>query len=219
MNIVLEGENLTKKFGQEAIFSNISIKVAQGVTISIIGNSGGGKTTLLSILGLLQNPSCGKIVIHGQELTGASPGRLASVRQEKIGFVFQRANLIGNLDALDNVLVPAFFTGKQKTLKKKARGLLEEFGLGHRLRHYPWELSLGQMRLIALARAVLLDPSIILADEPTNDLDPALSERITSWLLEKKKNGTAIIIVTHDLSVARRADQTFCLKDGGLVLA
>ena len=216
MGNLLELQGISKSYGDDIILSDISFALAQETVVAIIGQSGGGKTTLLSIMGLLQKATTGRVLIAGQSVECLSPNKMAKVRGQYLSFVFQRARLINSLTALENVIAPAWFIRRGEKVEQQAKALLERFGLSHRLEHKPQELSLGQLRRISLARALLLKPPILLADEPTNDLDPALSEEVAGCLLGARQTGTSVVIVTHDLGLAARADQTFRLADGTL---
>ncbi len=207
---------ITKKYGEETILTEISLTLQAGTAVAITGNSGGGKTTLLSIMGLLQQATAGEIVVDGVAVSGLSQQEQAKLRGKHFGFVFQRARLIHSLTVWENVLVPARFTRTEQDLKQRAQTLLTNFGLDNRLNHKPQVLSLGQLRRVSLARALLLNPPILLADEPTNDLDPVLAKRVADCLFQARDDGSSIVIVTHDPTLAARADTIFRLQDGHL---
>lgn len=213
---LLELQNIRKQYDNDVILSGVSFTVEKGTAFAITGDSGGGKTTLLSIMGLLQNASAGKVLVNGREVSGMGPREQAEVRGRYFGFVFQRARLVHSLTALENVLLPAWFSKQDQQFEQRAHELLARFGMSHRLHHKPQELSLGQLRRVSLARALLLEPTILLADEPTNDLDPALSAEIADCLLEVRDTGTGVVIVTHDPLLAARADKVFRLEKGYL---
>ncbi|MBP2657875.1 MAG: macB 1 [Firmicutes bacterium] len=216
MNTLLELRNIEKKYGDDVILSKVSFTLAKGTAIAIIGHSGGGKTTLLSIMGLLQRATSGNVLVDAIDIGGLDSYQLAKLRGQYLGFVFQRARLINSLTALENVMAPAWFIRRGDKMEQQAKDLLERFGLSHRLDHKPQELSLGQLRRISLARALLLKPPILLADEPTNDLDPALAKEVAECLLTARTEGAGVVIVTHDPNLANQADQTFRLEDGTL---
>lgn len=216
MGKLLELEAISKNYGDDPILSDISFSIERGRALAIIGNSGGGKTTLLTIMGLLQRPSSGRVVIDGQDTGGLQPHEYARLRGQYYGFVFQRARLLNSLNALENVLAPAWFGRRGKNLEQRAKELLERFDLSHRLHYKPQELSLGQLRRISLARALLLEPPVLLADEPTNDLDPDLAESVADSLLEARNSGASVVIVTHDPALAVRADTVLRLRQGRL---
>lgn len=213
---LLEMRDIGKRYGEDIILSGLSFTLTRGTAIAIIGHSGSGKTTLLSIMGLLQKATTGQIRIDGRDIAGLSPAMLARLRGQYVGFVFQRARLIHSLTALENVIAPAWFIRRGENLERQARALLEQFGLSHRLHHKPQELSLGQLRRVSLARALLLKPPILLADEPTNDLDPVLAGEVAACLLAARQTGSGVVIVTHDLGLAAQADQIFRLSGGVL---
>ncbi|WP_094606748.1 Glutamine transport ATP-binding protein GlnQ [Sporomusa silvacetica DSM 10669] len=216
MSNLLELRNIGKSYGDDVILSNVWFALNRGTAIAIVGHSGGGKTTLLSIMGLLQKPTSGQILIDGQEIDSFDSHRMAKLRGQYLSFVFQRARLINSLTALENVMAPSWFIRNGEDVEQQAKALLEQFGLSHRLHHKPQELSLGQLRRISLARALLLKPSILLADEPTNDLDPALAEEVAQCLLQARQSGVGVVIVTHDVGLAAQADEIFRLEAGTL---
>lgn len=218
MGILLELKNIKKSYDEDVILEDISFSLSEGKAVAIIGHSGGGKTTLLSIMGLLQKPSAGQVLVAGLDIAELDVKRLARLRGQYLGFVFQRARLVNSLTALENVMAPAWFVRRGATVEREAKVLLENFGLAHRLHHKPQELSLGQLRRISLARALLLKPAVLLADEPTNDLDPALAEEVAGCLLQARQRGTGVVIVTHDMGLAAQVDQTFRLAEGRLQL-
>lgn len=217
MQYLLEVRQVGKRYNEEQILTDISFGLEAGRSLAITGQSGGGKTTLLSISGLLQQPTSGRVILDGLDTGGLSSGRLAALRAAYFGFVFQQARLVHSLTALENVLVPAWLTRQGKPAEERARNLLIRFGLEQRLRHRPQELSLGQLRRVALARALLLSPKVILADEPTNDLDPASATEVADCLLAACESGTGLIVVTHDPGLAERTDCNMQLQAGRLV--
>ena len=206
--------HIVKAYGDDTILNGVSLTLQPGKALAIVGDSGGGKTTLLSIMGLLQAPTAGEVLVDGKSVQGRSPEELARLRGRYFGFVFQRARLISFLSVLDNVLVPSRFLKRGESWQKKAIELLERFRLGHRLQHKPQELSLGQLRRVSLARALLLKPPVLLADEPTNDLDPLLAAQVADCLLDARQEGHGVVIVTHDPVLAARADKVVRLQHG-----
>jgi ABC-type lipoprotein export system ATPase subunit len=216
MEPILTIKDLEKSYGAETILAGISFAANAGEMISIVGESGVGKTTLLSIVGLLQNPTGGSITLQGSSVNNLDPSARAVLRSKHIGFVFQRSRLIGSLTAIENVLLPTWLFGKEKTIKIKAEELLCQLGLAERLNYLPEQLSLGQMRRIALARALLLSPPLILADEPTNDLDSTTAEVVFAQLQQARERGAAVILVTHEKKYAVRADRVLRLRQGML---
>ncbi|BBB89479.1 MAG TPA: ABC transporter ATP-binding protein [Methylomusa anaerophila] len=216
MGNLLELSNIGKNYGEDVILSDISFTLDRGTAVAISGHSGGGKTTLLSIMGLLQRATSGKVLVDGLDIDRLNSNKLAKLRGQYLGFVFQRARLINSLTALENVMAPAWFIRNGENVEQQARDLLERFGMSHRLHHKPQQLSLGQLRRVSLARALLLKPPILLADEPTNDLDPVLAGEVAECLLTARASGTGVVIVTHDAGLASQADQIFRLEEGKL---
>jgi ABC-type lipoprotein export system ATPase subunit len=217
MGAILKAEKIKKYYGQEAVLAGVDLTVNQGELLSIIGQSGSGKTTLLSIIGLLQNPTEGLVRIGEENTAFLSSTERATLRSKYIGFVFQRARLVGALTALENVLLPAWLFSHEKSLGFRAEALLTELGLKERFHYLPQQLSIGQMRRVALARALLLQPKIILADEPTNDLDEETAEVVFNNLQKARNDGTAVIFVTHDKKYAGRADRVLELAAGRFI--
>lgn len=206
-----------KKGGQEVIaVDNVSLEIPSGDFVSIIGPSGSGKSSLLLMLGGMLSPTNGQIWIDEVSLYALNPDQRAQLRQTKIGFVFQTFNLIPYLTALQNVQVPLLLSGLDENSKKeKAQALLEKVGLKDRLDHKPGELSVGQQQRIALARMLANDPSLILADEPTGNLDPELSRHVMDFLLELNNEGRTIVMVTHDMEMARKAKRAISISKYG----
>jgi putative ABC transport system ATP-binding protein len=197
---------------------NVSLKIDRGDFLSIVGPSGSGKSTFLLMFGGMLSPASGNVLIEGQSLYDLSPERRAAVRREKIGFVFQTFNLVPYLTALENVQIPLFLAHLNDVeQEQRAVALLERIGLGDRLDHKPSELSVGQQQRVALARMLANDPPIILADEPTGNLDPETSQAILDFLQEVNKEGRTIVMVTHDMRAAGTAQRTLRLVDGAIV--
>lgn len=198
---------------------NISIEIPTGDFVSIIGPSGSGKSSLLLMLGGMLSPSTGSILVDEQSLYELKPNERAAIRKKKVGFVFQTFNLIPYLTAIQNVQVPLLLNGfDEKTQYDKAKELLERVGLSDRLDHKPAELSVGQQQRIALARMLANDPSIILADEPTGNLDPEMSQQVINFLREVNKEGKTVVLVTHDMKVASQAKRTVTISVGGKLI-
>lgn len=218
---MLEVKNLTKSFGagdtKVVATDNINFTVEQGQFASIIGRSGAGKSTLLSLLGALDKPTSGSIVVDKQDLTKLSDHELIKYRCKTIGFVFQNYNLVPNLTALENVMLPMEFAGTPaKQRRERASKLLDQVGLeGHKQERKPGKLSGGEQQRVAIARALANQPKFILADEPTGNLDTQTGKMIFDLLhnLSRTEN-TTIIAVTHDMDIAGKTDVTFMLKDG-----
>ena len=194
----------------------INIDIKDGEFVSIIGKSGSGKSTTLNMIGCLDIPTKGHIYLDGQDIANMDEAKLAKIRGKKIGFIFQTFNLIPSLTTMGNVMVPMVFQGYSEIQRdKRARELLIKVGLGHRLDHKPSELSGGERQRVAIARALANDPEVILADEPTGNLDTKTGEQILQMLKDlNKKEGKTLIIVTHDEYVAETAERIIELKDG-----
>jgi len=206
-----------KKKDQEVkAIDNISLEIASGDFVSIIGPSGSGKSSLLLMLGGMLSPTFGEIFIDGESLYDLSPKARALLRKKKLGFVFQTFNLIPYLSAIQNVQMPLLLNGlNEKEQIEKAQHLLERVGLNDRMNHKPAELSVGQQQRIALARMLANDPSIILADEPTGNLDPEMSQNIIKFLYDLNQEGRTVIMVTHDMKVANLAKRSIIISKGG----
>jgi len=199
------------------ILKGISLTIPAGQFVAIVGASGSGKSTLLGLLAGLDSPSSGEIWLDGVPIHNLVESQLAAVRGRKIGFVFQSYQLIQTLTALENVLLPYELNVKGNGMDK-ARRLLEEVGLKERMEHYPIQLSGGEQQRVALARAFVAEPPIVMADEPTGNLDSTNGRLVLDLLLERNKvAGTTLVLVTHDVEVASRADRKIVLKDGLIV--
>jgi putative ABC transport system ATP-binding protein len=199
------------------ILKGISIRIPAGQLVAIVGASGSGKSTLLGLLAGLDTPSAGEIWLDGTPIHNLQETDLAAVRGRKIGFVFQSYQLIPTLTALENVLLP-FELNVEGSGLQRARDLLEAVGLGERTEHYPVQLSGGEQQRVALARAFVVDPPIVMADEPTGNLDSSNGKLVLDLLLDRnRKAGTTLVLVTHDPEIAGRADRRIVLKDGMVV--
>ncbi|NLF94056.1 MAG: ABC transporter ATP-binding protein [Oligosphaeraceae bacterium] len=209
-------ENLCKNFklggGEIKVLQNLSLTIPRGRWVSLVGRSGSGKTTLLHLLGGLDKPSSGGILFQGENLLRLSSRRLTAIRRHQIGFIFQSYHLFPELSAWENAVLPALYYGNNREHScRRGQELLIKFGLGARLHHRPRELSGGEQQRVAIARALINDPEIILADEPTGNLDAAAAAEILAILQDLRRNREkTIIMVTHDLNLAARAD--LCLK-------
>jgi putative ABC transport system ATP-binding protein len=198
--------------------SGIHLDILKGEYISIAGPSGCGKSTLLAILGLLDSPSDGSYTLNSQPVQGLKMAERARIRNREIGFIFQAFNLIGDLTVYENVELPLTYRGMPSAeRKKRVHEALERVGMSHRVKHYPSQLSGGQQQRVAVARALGGDPSILLADEPTGNLDSANGEQVMDLLRELHRSGSTICIVTHDPRYARYADRSVRLFDGRVV--
>ena len=196
------------------ILKGISLHIPAGQFVAIVGASGSGKSTLLGLLAGLDTPSEGEIWLDGTPIHNLAESELAAVRGRKIGFVFQSYQLIQTLTALENVLLP-FELNSDGSGLQHARDLLDSVGLGERMEHYPVQLSGGEQQRVALARAFVVDPPIVMADEPTGNLDSSNGRLVLDLLLERnRKAGTTLLLVTHDPEIAGRADRRIVLKDG-----
>jgi putative ABC transport system ATP-binding protein len=219
--LAIEIQDVTKDIplGQSVVHAlrGVGINILRGEVVAIMGPSGSGKTTLLGLIGGLDVPTAGRISINGIDITHMSENRLAEIRNRQIGFVFQSFNLIQTLTALENVALPIQFGGGRDPMKR-ATTLLCDLGLGDRLHHKPTQLSGGEQQRVAIARALANDPAIILADEPTGNLDSSNGERIMRQVLDLRAQlGKTVVLVTHDPAVAARADRTIHLLDGLVV--
>lgn len=215
---VLELEDVRKSYGTEVkveALKGVSLAITEGEFVAIIGPSGSGKSTLMHIIGCLLRPTSGEVKIDGIKTSGLSETELAEIRGKKIGFVFQQFNLLPRMTALRNVALPLSFqkTGKKERMGR-AKKLLEEVGLGHRLEHLPNELSGGQRQRVAIARALVSDPAIVLADELTGNLDTKTGEEIMKIFKELNEKGRTIVMVTHEPHIADWAKRKIQLKDG-----
>ncbi len=195
----------------------VSFEVAAGEFVALMGPSGSGKSTLMHLLGCLERPSHGRYLLNGQDVSALSANRQAEVRNRHIGFVFQKFNLLPRLSAQENVLLPLLYRGRVKGARQKATAALQTVGLANRARHRPTELSGGQQQRVAIARALVTDPALILADEPTGNLDSHTGAEILDLLLKLASDGRTILVVTHDPTVAARAGRVLQLYDGVIV--
>lgn len=195
----------------------ISLSIKAGEFTAIMGPSGSGKSTLMNLIGCLDTPTEGLIEIDGDETLGMSEGALAYIRNQKVGFVFQQFNLLGKINALENVMTPLLYAGMgARERKEKAKMALERVGLGDRMRHRPNELSGGQKQRVAIARALVNNPSILLADEPTGALDTHTGLQIMELFDELNAEGRTVVVVTHDHDVASLAKRQIRVRDGRL---
>jgi len=198
------------------VLRGIDLNIYAGQILAIVGPSGAGKSTLLHCMGTLDLPSSGRIRLGKEELTTMSSSRLAAVRNRDIGFVFQFHHLLPEFTALENIMIPGLIQGRsRKEMEKRAAALLEEVGLAHRGTHRPGELSGGEQQRVAVARALALDPKLVLADEPTGNLDTATSDAIHDLFFQiNSEHGTTIIVVTHNPTFAERMPRVVRLRDG-----
>lgn len=211
--------NIKKNFGSLEVLKGISLVINKGEVVSIVGPSGAGKTTLLQIIGTLDKPDNGSVTIDGQEVTKLSRGKLADFRNRHIGFVFQFHQLLPEFSAMENVMIPALISGTpRRQAKEKALSLLEMLGLSDRVNHKPAELSGGEKQRVAVARALVNDPSVVLADEPSGSLDSKNKSELHQLFFElRDRLGQTFVIVTHDESLAELTDRTIHMRDGVIV--
>jgi len=221
---VIKLEELTKLFVTDEIethaLSGVSLEIRRGDYVSIVGPSGCGKSTLLSILGLLDSPTTGRYILNGRPVQELTHRERARVRNREIGFIFQAFNLIGDLTVYENIELPLTYRGMPASeRRKRVIDSLERVEMAHRMKHYPSQLSGGQQQRVAVARALAGEPSILLADEPTGNLDSRNGETVMELLCELHRQGATICMVTHDPRYAGYADLTFHLFDGRIVAA
>jgi putative ABC transport system ATP-binding protein len=196
----------------------VDLSIEEGQYVAIMGPSGSGKSTLLNLMGCLDRPSTGQYILGGQDVSDLSDGELSAVRGQRIGFIFQSFNLIPQLTALDNIEVPLFYQGvHRRERRRRSLDLAERVGLGARARHKPMELSGGEQQRVAIARALANDPLIILADEPTGNLDSRTGQEILAMFDDLSARGRTLIIVTHDETVGRRTHGIVRVADGRVV--
>ena len=217
MATVVQVENLRKEFGNVRALDGVSFRVDAGEWIAIMGPSGSGKTTLINILGGLDTPTAGQAVVDGTDVARLDEAGLTRFRAEKIGFIFQQFHLVPYLTAVENVMLAQYF--HSTTDEKEARRALERVGLGDRIEHLPTQLSGGEQQRVAVARALINHPKLILADEPTGNLDEANEEIVLSLLRELHTEGHTILMVTHAPSIGRLADRRIEFAHGHLVQA
>lgn len=217
--LVIATEKLVKSYqlGNQHIdvLRGISLEIRQGEFVALMGPSGSGKSTLMNILGCLDTPTSGTYLLHGKDIAKATDDELATIRNQNIGFVFQTFNLLPKLTALENVTLPSLYGDMDQT--GQAKKLLEKVGLHNRVNHKPNELSGGQRQRIAIARALLMDPPIILADEPTGNLDSTSGAEVMELFHMLHRDGHTIIMVTHDADIAAHAERIIHLRDGDVV--
>lgn len=213
---MIEIKNIYKSFGELEVLKGVNLSVKKGEIVAIIGKSGAGKTTLLQIIGTLDRPSKGQIIIGGTDVFALKDKELAAFRNKHIGFIFQFHQLLPEFTALENVCIPAMIAReKENQYKPRAEKLLQELGLAERMGHKPNELSGGEKQRVAAARALMMSPDIILADEPTGSLDEKNKKELSDLLLQlRKEYGQTILLVTHDKELAGIADRIIEIKDG-----
>jgi putative ABC transport system ATP-binding protein len=218
MTSIIQVENLQKSYtmGHNEVHAlrGVSFQVAAGEFVALTGPSGSGKSTLMHLLGCLDRPSNGRYLLQNRDVSRLSADEQAEVRNQHIGFVFQKFNLLPRITALENVMLPLLYRGRVKDASQQATAALRTVGLADRAHHRPAEMSGGQQQRVAVARALVTDPAIILADEPTGNLDSRTGAEVLDLLLNLAANGRTILVVTHDPSVASRAGRVLQMMDG-----
>ena len=216
---MIQATNIVKRFGDLEVLRGVDLTVKSGEIVSIVGASGAGKTTLLQILGTLDVPDSGEVSVDGESTSGLSRRELCAFRNAHMGFVFQFHRLLPEFNALENVLMPAWIAGApQRESRERAAQLLDDLGLGHRLDHNPSELSGGEHQRVAVARALMNQPSVLLADEPSGNLDSENAAKLHDLFFElRERHGQTIVLVTHNEQLAQRADRMLRMADGQFV--
>ena len=216
---MIRGENITKSFGNLQVLKGIDIQIPQGKIVSIVGASGAGKTTMLQILGTLSRPTSGKVYIDNKEVSSLGEKEISKFRNRNIGFVFQFHHLLPEFTALENVCIPAYISGISKAqAEQKANDLLTFLGLAERTNHKPDELSGGEQQRVSVARALINDPMVIFADEPSGNLDSQNKQELHSLFFSlREKFGQTFVIVTHDNNLANMSDIKYEMNDGRII--
>lgn len=222
MTVVVEMSNVTKTFGEGTsivrALDGVDIRIQKGEFVAIVGASGSGKSTMMNLIGCLDKPTTGLVKVAGEDLSKLNDKKLTSLRNYAIGFVFQSFFLLPKTDALDNVATPLFYRGvPAREARKKAMDILTKLGMGDRHTHQSTELSGGQQQRVAIARALVTEPSLILADEPTGALDSNTGKQVMDLFESLNKEGKTIVLITHDLDVAKRAKRRITLRDGKVI--
>ncbi|MGL4632214.1 MAG: ABC transporter ATP-binding protein [Leadbetterella sp.] len=217
---MLVAKSLFKKYGDIEVLKDVSLEIHKNEVVSIVGASGSGKSTLLQILGTLDLADSGQLILEGKSLNDISSKEIAIIRNQKIGFVFQFHHLLAELTALENVCLPGYIGKKdRKIVEEKAKELLETLNLGHRFGHLPSQMSGGEMQRVAVARALINNPSLIFADEPSGNLDSKNASELHNLFFElRNKYQFGVVIVTHNESLAGQSDKVFELKDGQIFI-
>lgn len=217
---MIELEGITKSFGALQVLKGIDLSIGKAEVVSIVGPSGSGKTTLLQIMGTLDKPDAGRIVLNDTEVNKLKSNQIAAFRNKEIGFVFQFHQLLPEFTAIENVMIPALIGGKSATVAQKdAMEMLDFLGLADRAKHKPSELSGGEKQRVAVARALINHPSVVLADEPSGSLDTKNKEELHKLFFDlRDRLGQTFVIVTHDEGLAAQTDRTIHIKDGRIIL-
>lgn len=221
MSTLIEMKDICKWYttGTQTVkaLDHVSLTVREGEMLAILGRSGSGKSTLMNMLGCLDTPTRGQYYLAGQSVSSMTGGQLSAVRGRTVGFVFQSFHLLAELTALENVALPLLYRGvPEKIRRKRAAACLEQVGLGDRLSHYPSQLSGGQQQRVAIARAMVGEPPVLLADEPTGNLDTAAGQEIMSLLRQWHQNGNTVILITHDPDIGAGCPRRVYITDGHL---
>lgn len=216
---MIEVRDIVKRFGSLEVLHGVSLGIADGEIVSIVGASGAGKSTLLQIIGSLLEADSGEVIIDGVKLSTLSEDKLSDFRNRHIGFIFQSYHLLPEFTALENVMMPMLIAGgKRSDAEARARELLDLVGMSHRVEHKPEALSGGEQQRVAIARALINRPSVVLADEPTGNLDTATRDEIQRLFIElRDRTGQTFVIVTHDVALAERSDRTIRMSDGRIL--
>jgi len=219
--IIIDAQNLVRQYNLGGtIFKaldGVSLSVDQGEFLSIVGKSGSGKSTLMHVLGLLDRPSDGKLYFKGKDISTLADTELAKLRSNEIGFVFQSFNLLARTSSLDNVLLPSIYTSKKYDARERALEILKKVELSDKLKNTPAQLSGGEQQRVAVARALINDPAVILADEPTGNLDSKSGEEVLALLKSLHSEGKTVVLVTHDDEIAANAKRIIRLADGKII--
>ncbi len=217
---MISGKNIHKSYGTLEVLKGVNIEISKGEIVSIVGKSGAGKSTLLHILGTLDNYDGGELVINGIEVGKLSEKEMADFRNRHIGFVFQFHHLMPEFTALENVCLPAFIGKRdEKETRKRGRELLTYLGLTERMNHKPTQLSGGEQQRVAMARALINNPAVVFADEPTGNLDTSTSEELHKLIHEMRKDfDQTFVIVTHNIEMAKLSDRVLTMKDGVMMV-
>ena len=212
-------ENIVKRFGELEVLHGLSFSVERGEIVSIVGASGAGKSTLLQIIGTLMSPDAGSVTINGRDVAGMSDNELSEFRNRHVGFVFQSHHLLEEFSAVENVMMPMLIVGvKRAEAQRRAAELLELVQMSHRLEHRPSALSGGEQQRVAIARALANNPSVVLADEPTGNLDTATRDEIQRLFFDlRERTNQTFIIVTHDEALAEKSDRKIVMSDGRIL--
>jgi lipoprotein-releasing system ATP-binding protein len=218
-DLMIEARGIRKQFGDLEVLKNIDLDIRSQEITSIVGASGAGKTTLLQILGTLDAPDAGELKIRGEHVIGLKGRNLSAFRNSNIGFIFQFHRLLQEFSALENVLMPAWVAGKDdQVTKDRASGLLRDLGLGDRLTHLPAQLSGGEQQRVAAARSLMNNPAVVLADEPTGNLDSGNADSLFDLFVElRDREGQTFVVVTHNEKLAARGDRIVSMRDGLII--